>query len=509
MQGFKEARLLRLQQVRQQEKLLSLDRCDAYRKVIENRTQLKTDFIKSALISDKKKLHDKLTRAWQGSLVDTGYGHRTALEITSGNNVRKRTVKAADIERKLIAGRRGRAAVVERSHKLAAQKSHAVELVERASLRIAAMASDREDARAAAEAKSAEHSRNTTWKAHKAHVSAHSNRSSNVANMTQQSAVRIQDRGFVAKDTNIIRYGKVGIHETSSTNCARAEARNALVKQWGMVMKEMRHRNAITTRALIAHKTLRSTNQMEVFRSELSLLTLADKSLCRSAKSRNVASVIAASDKKEVVPTAARAFEREFLSTFNICNSESDNTGYTMVEKNSAYSSIAATLRGAASGTKMPLSVRQPIMWEEEPMTAKLRSNTTESVSTSSSFHLYNAVQRNIRSALEESSVRQSRLISSPPIWSAPPVTESKTDVMMPSVGRGDDKGGVRQSSTAALGVSGVIKNDFPLRNTNSTLKVTELFLPAFPFSEEVNELLHVSKISDTHKSSRFDRASN
>ena len=485
LQDFKEARLQRLQEVRQQEKLLSSDRCSAYRKVIELRTQTKTEFIKSMLISEKKNHQNRLILEWQGSLVDTGYGHRTALEVNSRNSVRISTADTRNHERLLIAANRGREAMIERNSEIERQQKITAKLMERGSFRTTAIASDREDARAAAETKIAEHARKAMLMKQK------TDKSSNVINMTRQNAVRIQDRGPVAKDINVIRHGKSEVDEVSSISCARVEERNALAKRWGVVMKEMRHRNIITSRALIARQTMRSINQGEAFENELSLLMLADKSLCRIGKARNVASVRAAADRVKATPNAARAFEREFLSTSVVCTSPSNYVDLATIHDRSVTSSDAFDHGEASSDIKLPVPARQPVKWEDDEEFLVTRSGHTIPASTRSSLSLYDTIQRNINPTIIGGNIcRQSIQNTNPAIWGLLSEVEIGMDCASKlSTSYSDESRTSMPSRSAILARHHAPKDNacIPTRISQSKNKLTELLcLPASPFSEEV-----------------------
>ena len=498
LQGFKEARLQRLHEVRQQEKLLSSDRCNAYRKVIELRKQTKTDLIKSTLISKKRVHQNRLIQEWQGSLVDTGYGHRTASEITSRNSVRISTVEARNAERMLIAAHRGREAMFERNSELERQQKITAKLMERGSFRTTAIASDREDARAVAETKIAELTRKAGLKEQNAHSRPKSSKSSNVINMTRQSAVRIQDRGPVVKDINVMRHGKSEDDEASLLSCAEIEERNALSRQWSIVMKEMRHRNVITTRALIARQTMRSIIQGEAFKNELSLLMLADKSPCRSTKTRNVASVRAAADCAETTSNAVRAFEREFLSTSVLCTSPSNCTNLTTIQDNSVFSSHVFDHREALSEFKLAVPTKQPMKWDDNDELLATKSRHTIPVNVRSSSSLYDVIRHGINPTIVvENTSGQTIQRITPAIWELLPEEEIEIESASKLSTDCDDETRMYVPSAPAIftGRHAINNNEsISTKTPQPKNQLTELrCLPASPSSVKVKTRDHQS----------------
>jgi hypothetical protein len=231
-QNFNDARLLRLQQVRQQEKLISSSRCNAYRKLIDDRKNRKKSFFKEKLISQRKVQHDDLALAWQKALVDTGNAHRTAAQVTQTKEVFNDEEWRLEKQRKIASVQRGREAAVLRNNKYRLQEQEDADRLERGTLRKATIASDREDARATAEAKVAKTAQHIFLQKLLALQTCDSRRSSNVVKLTKQSALRIQDRGSAVAGTNIVRHGKQYNDESLIVNYSDDAERSALKKQW-------------------------------------------------------------------------------------------------------------------------------------------------------------------------------------------------------------------------------------------------------------------------------------
>lgn len=232
LQTFNDARLLRLQQVRQQEKLISSSRCNAYRKLIDDRKDLKKTTLKEKLLSQRKIEHDELALAWQKALVDTGNAHRTAAQVTETKEIFNDDEWRLEKQRRTASIQRGRDASVLKNNRIRLQEQIAADRLERGLLRKATIASDREDARATAEAKVAKIDQHVFLQKILALQAIDSRRSSNVVKLTRQSALSIQDRGSAVAGTQIVRHGKPNNDESLIMNYSDDAERGALKKQW-------------------------------------------------------------------------------------------------------------------------------------------------------------------------------------------------------------------------------------------------------------------------------------
>jgi hypothetical protein len=145
--NFKETRLARLREVREQESLITRERASAYRKIISIRKNAKTNYIKEALLSEKRILHNKLTVKWQCSLVDTGHAHRTAAQVLQSKDIFRSDDDELIQIQQMNAIQRGKEAAFLRKNEIQNQLKLAVERQERSSIRKIIIKSDREDAR--------------------------------------------------------------------------------------------------------------------------------------------------------------------------------------------------------------------------------------------------------------------------------------------------------------------------------------------------------------------------
>eukprot|EP00596_Hydrurales_sp_CCMP1899_P003507 CAMPEP_0119035552 /NCGR_PEP_ID=MMETSP1177-20130426/2615_1 /TAXON_ID=2985 /ORGANISM="Ochromonas sp, Strain CCMP1899" /LENGTH=858 /DNA_ID=CAMNT_0006993965 /DNA_START=124 /DNA_END=2700 /DNA_ORIENTATION=+ len=407
-QSFNDARRLRLQQVRQQEKLISSSRCNAYRKLIDDRKNIKKTSLKEKLISQRKNQHDNLALAWQKALVDTGNAHRTAAQVTETKEVFNDEEWRLEKQREIASIQRGRDAAVLRNNKNRLQEQEDADRLEIGTLRKATIASDREDARATAEAKVAKIDQQIFLKKLLALQTCDSRRSSNVVKLTRQSALKIQDRGSVVAGTNIVRHGKQYNDESLIVNYSDDAERSALKKQWTTVMKEMLHRKIIGSRAFFARKTIAMKQQAGRLEAELLILSLADKAVCRASKARNVASV-------KTIPQGvdSNAFEKEFLS--------STKKAVTTYSNTAPSSSLRAQSDNMNTEIDMKSTIRQsrePLKWEEEQTIQKSQSKVgslrghSDDINTEIDTDLLKSTLRQSREPLkweEEQTVQKSR----------------------------------------------------------------------------------------------------
>ena len=391
--------------------------------MIGARKQIKTEIVKENLISQKKSLHDDLVQARQRSLIDAGHAHRTAIEKSNASTISRIRNELARIQDMNAANQRGIDANIAVHKALDVQRILAAAPLERNKLRLNMIASDREDARATAEARSAYNARKIADAEQKLVISPH--KYSNVQQVTQQSAVRIQDRGSVKTRTNIVRYGRPGVNEQSLLNRAAVEEKSAMLRRWAIVMKEMIHRKGTECRDRDARKGLRTARQIDKLEGELALLTIADKSSRRALVAKSAALIRSDLHRGKESPSAVREFEEVFLFPPRTHESASildattthvaDTTGSTDVSSTDVSNSNS-------------LSQRQPPLWidghqQHLPVSDSIKSNqsirsTGPYAPQRSSYDSSREILRGSRSYLPVDPVDP----PPPPIWSIPPV---------------------------------------------------------------------------------------
>jgi hypothetical protein len=365
MKDYQGARLRRLQEVRLQEKLMSLSRCDEYRKFIRFRKKKKTEVVKEGLINEKRDRHDELAFARQSSLVDTGFAHRNACEISSNaviNNIRQKLLvnktRANAIER-------GRIATIEGNDKLLARQNLAEHQISMINLRQSAIASDREDARKTAEARATKFPRESAVENLGSSESAFSRKLLSTKKLTQQGSNRVQDRGIVFTEVNIIRYDRSDENNRLFLNNSSAEERSALIRRWTAVMKEMVHRKCSASRARVARNSLVAAHKVEQIEAELSLLAAADKASSRMKVARSAATVRSGAHRREASQSSTVEFENEFIfpiDTKPCFDLKAQKEEVVIAFGDNDDESSNMTAHGCSRSS--PLMPMKPLMWE-------------------------------------------------------------------------------------------------------------------------------------------------
>jgi hypothetical protein len=365
MEDYQGARLRRLQEVRLQEKLMSLSRCNEYRKFIRFRKKKKTEFVKEGLMNAKRDRHDELAFARQSSLVDTGCAHRNACEISSNeviNNIRQKLLVN---KTRANANERGRIATIEGNDKLLVRQNLAAHQISRINLRQSAIASDREDARKTAEARAAKLSRESAAENLRSPESAINHKLLNTKHSTQQGSNRIQDRGTVLSNVNIIRHNRSNEHDMLLQNNSAAEERSALNRRWTAVMKEMVHRKCSAARARMARNSLVAAHKVERIEADLSLLAAVDKASCRANVARSAAAVRSGARRREASQSSTIEFEDEFVFPIDIKSClDFKSQNEKVLTALGANDDESSKMTAIGSSSKSPLEQTKPLMWE-------------------------------------------------------------------------------------------------------------------------------------------------
>lgn len=365
MKDYQGARLRRLQEVRLQEKLMSLSRCDEYRKFIRFRKKKKTEVVKEGLINEKRDRHDELAFARQSSLVDTGFAHRNACEISSNaviNNIRQKLLVN---KARASAFERGRIATIEGNDKLLVRQNLAAHQISMINLRQSAIASDREDARRTAEARATKFPRESAVENLRSSESAFSRKLLSTKKLTQQGSNRVQDRGTVFTEVNILRYDRSDENNRLFLNNSAAEERSALIRRWTAVMKEMVHRKCSASRARVARNFLAAAHKIEQIEVELSLLAVADKASSRMKVARSAATVRSGAHRREASQSSTVEFENEFIlpiDTKSCLDMKPQNEKVVIPFWDNDDESSNMTAHGCSRSS--PLMPMKPLMWE-------------------------------------------------------------------------------------------------------------------------------------------------
>lgn len=424
MKDYQTARLTRLQEVRQQEKLMSSTRCDEYRKIIRFRKKKKTEVVKEDLMIEQRARHDELAFARQSSLVDTGYAHRTAFEISSNALINSIRLKLLENKMRADANERGRIATIEGNDKLLAKQNLATSRINKINLRRCAIASDREDARGTAEARVARFARELAAEKQRSFESTFSQKLLSTKTLTPQGSNRVQDRGTVRSNVNIIKYNAANMDDLMMINNCAAEERCALSRRWAAVMKEMVHRKCTASRGRAARNSLVAAHTVERIEAELSLLAAADRASCRANVARSAAAVRSGARHRETSQSSNLAFESEFIfasqtdTTKPRLDTEFQNGNALIIAGQDDDESSSVTACGNSKSRL--LQPAKPLMWEAAD---KLNQPNSHSVSCKNMVGLHRSYPSNSYAA--DRQVARSCPVAShaprpPPMWSVP-----------------------------------------------------------------------------------------
>lgn len=348
LNDFNQARLTRLQQVRQQEKALSTNRCDAYRSLIVRRKELKTRDVKRELIRRRKSLHDEFVTARQQSLIDTGYAHRTAYDLSASDTIDKIDTEVLLALKQENALRREKVAKASNYLDQTVKRELAAALVKRNNLRRCAIASDREDARATAEAKAAKVARILDDQRHMSAESTLPRTPYVGTNVARLGGLRIQDRRPIHMHTNVVRHAQSNDDHNTIVNSAALQERCTMTRRWSYVMKEMIHRKSSASRAHDANMNQKALHKLGQLEIELAALSLADKAANRA----NLASDAKAArlgTRREASQSSAAAFYSEFLAPSGTA----------------PLVSIEESISSSCSDRSGPTAHKEPLKWSD------------------------------------------------------------------------------------------------------------------------------------------------
>lgn len=304
---FKHMRLRRLQEVREQEQQISKERCSQYRERISSHKQGKKEV---AVASKKNKMEqacNELLYSWQKALVDSGNAQRDASETARNTVSRISTSQREALEKKLKSLDRQRSAL-ERIEALKENKENEKEeRKRRIQIRHELIISDREDAKAKAEAR-------------KAKQEAEEKRALMALNVNGGPEIVEQpmiDRGTVSAQQNpsFVVQARV-VRET--TRADKAVVSNKAVEEENVVVKrlfkrcvdELRNKTKALSRARMARKSTTVVHNVEFLEAEFAALLALDRHPYRQYRVKNSSTLPPA----EEGPVVVQTFEKVFLA---------------------------------------------------------------------------------------------------------------------------------------------------------------------------------------------------
>lgn len=305
---FKLMRLKRLQEVRQQERQIALERNAQYRDKINDHKKCKKDFALTAKRNEMIQHHDNLLHSWQKSLVDAGNAQREAKENTVDTINRLRKNQSVAIQKKAACVHRQREALKQIELEKDDQAVAAEERTRRLTARRELIASDREDAKATAEARKAKEELIERRK---------------IAAMNAYGGPQIIDQPIVERSSGGSSQQKSAsvvqtriIRETTRadmsaiTNKATDEENVVVKRLMKRCIDELRNKNKALLRARAARRSTAAAHNAEALEAEFATLLAFDRSSQRTYRVKNAASIPA----NEEEPVILESFENVFLS---------------------------------------------------------------------------------------------------------------------------------------------------------------------------------------------------
>ena len=323
----RKLRIERLRQVREQEKAIANGHASEYKEFIGKRKRAREEILRDKLLREERTLQRNLAEQWQRSLVDTGDAHRTAMLHKKNRSYsdNKNTVNA---QRMATVEQRGKVALEQYRNVREANNKATTEGAKQRLNKVREMgASDREDARAAAEAKAAGIIARSLIAAQNSSMSTGEGLVRVQRGSVQQGALRVQERGVVTLPVQAViqRHTDENEHGSFSMfNDVGVAEEQTMKKRFGLVLRELQHRKVSTARARVAQKALRQNNNhnngssssrtaagicwADAFESDLALLSSVDNAAARAMKRRNAIDMA-----RSAVTGSVTAFESEFF----------------------------------------------------------------------------------------------------------------------------------------------------------------------------------------------------
>ena len=304
---FKHMRLRRLQEVREQEQQISKDRCSQYRERISSHKQGKKDVAVAAKKNKMEQACNELLYSWQKALVDSGNAQRDASETSRDTVSRINTSQKEALEKKLKSLDRQRSALERIEAFKENMENEIVDRNRRIQIRHELIVSDREDAKAKAEAR-------------KAKQEAEEKRALMALNVNGGPEIVEQpmiDRGTVSSQQkpSVVVQARV-VRET--TRADKAVVSNKAVEEENIVVKrlfkrcvdELRNKTKALSRARMARKSTTVVHNVEFLEAEFAALLALDRHPYRQYRVKNSSTLPPA----EEGPVVVQTFEKVFLA---------------------------------------------------------------------------------------------------------------------------------------------------------------------------------------------------
>ena len=304
---FKHMRLRRLQEVREQEQQISKDRCSQYRERISSHKQGKKDVAVAAKKNKMEQACNELLYSWQKALVDSGNAQRDASETSRDTVSRINTSQKEALEKKLKSLDRQRSALERIEAFKENKENEQEERKRRIQIRHELIVSDREDAKAKAEARKAKQEAEEK----RALMALNVNGGPEIVEqpMIDRGTVSAQQKPSVVVQARVVR---------ETTRADKAVVSNKAVEEENIVVKrlfkrcvdELRNKTKALSRARMARKSTTVVHNVEFLEAEFAALLALDRHPYRQYRVKNSSTLPPA----EEGPVVVQTFEKVFLA---------------------------------------------------------------------------------------------------------------------------------------------------------------------------------------------------
>eukprot|EP01040_Poterioochromonas_malhamensis_P005363 gene5363-5750_t len=327
----KKSRIQRIKEVREQEKLLALERSQDFRKYVDERKQIKYE--KKVQLKKQQLIQEKLDKMkeLEYCLVKTGEAHRNAKDEVKvfQKRLQSKERKYHEDEEKLQQRHQYALKVMKEEREIGEKET--AHILHLKTLREQSRKEEREDAHYYAE-----HRAVREEVGRQVHVRKYQRA------LTPRSAERVHERFPTEINPTVVR------HTMSDTNIvsnnATIQERVTLRKSWRAIMDELRRKRVMKEREKEAIQTHRQNRGARFLEEELQLLTLVDKSRHRI---KETAQVEVEEEAEEVRGDATRdEFERIFMSTMAVKRrpTATASASSPSPQRQTAFSTIPSTL---------------------------------------------------------------------------------------------------------------------------------------------------------------------
>ena len=302
----------RLNEVRQQEKIMSEQRCNIYRQKL---LRLKCEKSYAKAQQHRNNLSTQICQInyeWSESLTQISESHVNAKLSSKQTASQDRENKKSRSGLETLAKEREKEALFILQKKNFEKLKIDAEQQQVTDLKRQFILIDRENAKASAESKKYNEAIANIPVVQVPPILT-------LQNSTQQSALKVQHRGQIPVAIKIIKHGQRDIDKSSVSSQIDEEIKKTIHRLWTKVMNELQMTKKIRDRDSIAKKLLHRNNSASLLEQGLELLQNEDRIIERLAVPRNIKVISTDTGENKALLT-------EFENTFNISKEPSNIT---------------------------------------------------------------------------------------------------------------------------------------------------------------------------------------